>query len=58
MMAPVAPTTGTTSLEVKYDLMPLHCLIEQKAYEKMARVCDRIPETWDGLGKLSKNGLI
>ena len=45
MMAPVAPTTGTTSLEVKYDLMPLHCLIEQKVYEKMARVCDRIPET-------------
>ena len=58
MMAPVAPTTGTTALEVLYDLMPLHCLIEQKASEIMARICDRIPETWDGLGKSSKNGMI
>ena len=58
MMAPVAPTTGTTALEVLYDIMPLHCLIEQKASEIMARICDRIPVTWDGLGKLSKNGTI
>ena len=58
MMAPVAPTTGTTALEVLYDLMPLHCLLEQKASEIMARICDRIPETWDGLGKSSKNGII
>ena len=56
MMAPVAPTTGTTALEVLYDIMPLHCLIEQKASEIMARICDRIPVTWDGLGKLPNMG--
>ena len=54
-MAPVAPTTPTMGMEVCYDLMPLHILIEQKATEIMARASDRIQETWDGLGKNKKN---
>lgn len=58
MMAPVAPSTGTAALEVMYDIPPLNILIEQKATEIMARISGRVPESWDGLGKASKNGII
>ena len=58
LIAPVAPSTPTSGLEIIYNLMPLDILMEKRASEIMARINNQIQTCWDGVGKGKKNSLI
>ena len=58
LIANVAPSTPTKGLEVIYNIMPVHILIEKRASETMARINNQLRTSWDGISNIKKKGLI
>ena len=57
LIANVAPSTPTKGLEVIYNILPIHILIEKIASETMARIQHQLRPSWSGIGT-KRNGLI